>query len=107
VGQSFGGGVAMQLAYQHPEYCDVSCSSTAAGWARGELAAQVHDAPASEYLSRCFSLLRRQIGNDVSRTMQAKAAAPRIGEMWNAYASLTESENRQSFIRTIRPSSIR
>ncbi len=27
---------------------------------------------------------------------------PRLGEMWRAYASLTDGANRQSFIRTIR-----
>ena len=31
VGQSLGGGVAMQLAYQHPELASAWCSCAAAG----------------------------------------------------------------------------
>ena len=30
VGQSLGGGVAMQFVYQHPDYCQRLCSSAAA-----------------------------------------------------------------------------
>src|ERR1017187_3723614 len=65
VGHSFGGGMAMQLAYQHPE---------------------------------C-----RERGNDLSRMLHRRGIRmARIGEMWRSYASLTESTNRQSFIRTLR-----
>jgi pimeloyl-ACP methyl ester carboxylesterase len=34
VGHSFGGGIAMQFAYQFPERTSVSRSSTAAAWVR-------------------------------------------------------------------------
>ena len=84
VGQSFGGGVAMQLAYQHPEYCDRLVLVDSGGLGREvSWLLRFMTLPASEYLAKGLRL-------------------PRIGEMWNAYASLTESENRQSFIRTIR-----
>jgi len=105
VSQSFGGGVAMQLAYQHPEYCDRLVLVDSGGLGREvSWLLRFMTLPASEYLMPVlFPSFARQIGNDVSRTMQAKGLRlPRIGEMWNAYASLTESENRQSFIRTIR-----
>ena len=48
------------------------------------------------------SFVRRR-GNELSRLLHARGVRMgRIAEMWNAYASLTESDNRQAFVRTLR-----
>jgi pimeloyl-ACP methyl ester carboxylesterase len=45
----------------------------------------------------------RNLGTQVSRFLYDKGwRAPHIAETWRAYASLTESENRDAFVRTLR-----
>ena len=105
VGQSFGGGVAMQLAYQHPE-----CSERLVLVDSGGLGREVSwllrfmTLPGSEYLMPIiFPSFVRERGNELSRMLHSHGIRmARLGEMWRSYASLTESANRQSFIRTIR-----
>lgn len=60
--------------------------------------------PGSEYLMPLIfpSFVRRR-GNELSRQLHARGVRMgRLAEMWNAYASLTESDNRQAFVRTLR-----
>lgn len=105
VGQSFGGGVAMQLAYQHPEYCERLVLVDSGGLGREvSWLLRFMTLPGSEYLMPVlFPAVIRERGNDISRTLHSRGIRmARIGEMWRSYASLTESANRQSFIRTIR-----
>jgi pimeloyl-ACP methyl ester carboxylesterase len=106
VGQSLGGGVAMQFAYQYPERCDrlVLVSS-------GGLGHEVHlllralSFPGAEYLLAlgCASPLR-DAGNKVGELLGrvGLGVQPRVEEMWRAYASLTDGETRQAFVRTLR-----
>jgi pimeloyl-ACP methyl ester carboxylesterase len=105
VGQSFGGGVALQLAYQHPECCERLVLVDSGGLGR-EVSWMLRSMtlPGSEYLMPVLfpSFVRRR-GNDLSRQLHARGVRMgRIAEMWNAYASLTESDNRQAFVRTLR-----
>jgi pimeloyl-ACP methyl ester carboxylesterase len=105
VGQSFGGGVAMQLAYQHPELCERLVLVDSGGLGREvSWLLRFMTLPGSEYLMPVlFPSLVRERGNDISRMLHRHGVhMARIGEMWRSYASLTESANRQSFIRTIR-----
>lgn len=105
VGQSLGGGVAMQLAYQHPEVVErlvLVCS--------GGLGREV------SWMLRALTLPGAEVvmplicprfvadrGNDVSRFLHQRGIrAPKIGEMWRAYASLAGAENRGAFLRTLR-----
>jgi pimeloyl-ACP methyl ester carboxylesterase len=105
VGQSFGGGVAMQLSYQHPEICERLVLVDSGGLGREvSWLLRFMTLPGSEYLMPVlFPSFVRQRGNDISRLLHDHGVnMARLGEMWRSYASLTESANRQSFIRTIR-----
>jgi pimeloyl-ACP methyl ester carboxylesterase len=105
VGQSFGGGVAMQLAYQHPEFCERLVLVDSGGLGREvSWLLRFMTLPGSEYLMPLiFPSLVREWGNDVSRFLQQRGLRiPRLGEMWRSYTSLTETANRPSFLRTIR-----
>jgi pimeloyl-ACP methyl ester carboxylesterase len=105
VGQSFGGGVAMQLSYQHPELCERLVLVDSGGLGREvSWLLRFMTLPGSEYLMPViFPSFIRQRGNDISRLLHDHGIKmARLGEMWRSYASLTESANRQSFIRTIR-----
>jgi pimeloyl-ACP methyl ester carboxylesterase len=105
VGQSLGGGIAMQLAYQHPELAErlVLVNSGGLGrevsWMLRALAL-----PGAEYLMPIFfpSFVRAR-GNPISRWLHRQGIrAPHAGEMWRAYQSLVDTQNRQAFVRTLR-----
>jgi pimeloyl-ACP methyl ester carboxylesterase len=105
VGQSLGGGIAMQLAYQHPRHCErlVLVSSGGLGseisWMLRALSF-----PGAEYLGPVlFPSFVRDVGNSVSRLLRTVGLrAPRHEEEWHAYVSLTDPEARQAFLRTLR-----
>ncbi len=105
VGQSFGGGVAMQLAYQHPERCERLILVDSGGLGREvSWLLRLMALPGSEYLMPViFPRFVRDWGDDLFRIINDRGVRTgRLGEMWSAYASLAESENRQAFARTIR-----
>jgi pimeloyl-ACP methyl ester carboxylesterase len=105
VGQSLGGGVAMQFAYQHPELCErlVLVASGGLGrevsWVLRALAL-----PGAEYvLPALFPRAARRAGDRLVRFLHERGVrAPHVAEMWQAYASLTETPNRRAFVRTVR-----
>ncbi len=105
VGQSLGGGVAMQLAYQHPEVAErlVLVSSGGLGrevsWMLRALAF-----PGAELIAPAlFPGFARDLGDRVARTVARLGwRAPRVEEMWNAYSSLTDPQHRETFMRTLR-----
>jgi pimeloyl-ACP methyl ester carboxylesterase len=105
VGQSLGGGVAMQFAYQYPERCErlVVVSSGGLGlevsWILRALTL-----PGAEYLMPVlFASFVRDVGNAVSRRLRSLGLrAPRLEEEWRSYVSLTEPGNRDAFVRTLR-----
>ncbi len=106
VGQSFGGGVAMQLAYQFPERCErlVLVSSGGLGPEVNALL-RVLSLPGAEYV---FPLVcappLRDAGAWIASKLHAIGlrAAPAVEEMWRSYASLADAETRRSFFRTLR-----
>jgi pimeloyl-ACP methyl ester carboxylesterase len=105
VGQSLGGGVVMQLSYQHPEIVErlVLVSSGGLGrevnWMLRALAF-----PGAEFLAPViFPGFVKRVGDNVSRTVERLGVrAPRIAEMWDAYSSLTDPAHRDAFLRTLR-----
>ncbi|MGA2835667.1 MAG: alpha/beta fold hydrolase [Acidimicrobiales bacterium] len=105
VGQSFGGGVALQLAYQHPECCERLVLVDSGGLGR-EVSWMLRfmTLPGSEYLMPVlFPWFVRSAGDEINRRLHRRGfRMGHVAEMWNAYASLTESENRHAFVRTIR-----
>ncbi|HLM95831.1 MAG TPA: alpha/beta fold hydrolase, partial [Acidimicrobiales bacterium] len=105
VGQSFGGGVAMQFCYQNPEWCERLVLVDSGGLGREvSWLLRFMTLPGSEYLMPViFPSFVRARGDQLSRLLHSRGIRmPRTGEMWRSYASLTDSANRQSFIRTIR-----
>jgi pimeloyl-ACP methyl ester carboxylesterase len=105
VGQSFGGGVAMQLAYQHPERCERLVLVDSGGLGREvNWMLRFMTWPGSEYVMPViFPGFVRDWGDSLFRMINDRGIhLGRFGEMWSAYASLAESENRQAFARTIR-----
>ena len=105
IGQSFGGGVAMQLAYQHPERCERLVLVDSGGLGREvNWMLRFMTLPGSEYVMPVlFPSFVRNWGDGLFRTISSRGIRlGRIAEMWSAYASLAEAENRQAFARTIR-----
>jgi pimeloyl-ACP methyl ester carboxylesterase len=105
VGQSFGGGVAMQFAYQFPERCERLVLVDAGGLGREvSWMLRLFTLPAAEYLMPVlFPAFVRGWGDSVVRFVDARGVRhARAAEMWRSYRSLTEAENRKAFVRTMR-----
>ncbi len=105
VGQSFGGGVAMQFAYQYPEYCDRVVLVGSGGLGREvSWLLRALSIPGVEYaFPVLFPSFVRDRGNDLVQFLyRAGFRHARAVECWRAYASLSESENRRAFVRTLR-----
>jgi pimeloyl-ACP methyl ester carboxylesterase len=105
LGQSLGGGVAMQFAYQYPEACERLVLVSSGGLGRDvSWLLRLLSLPGSEFiLPIVVPGFVRDHGNSLSRWLHGKGIRPpRVAEMWQAYASLAESENRQAFLRTLR-----
>ncbi len=105
VGHSFGGGVAMQLAYQHPELCDrlVLVGSGGLGREVSWLLRLVTLPGAEHLMPLIFPRLVANRGTDLFNLLgRFGLNAPRLGEMWRSYSSLALTENRKAFARTIR-----
>jgi pimeloyl-ACP methyl ester carboxylesterase len=105
VGQSLGGGVAMQLAYQHPELAERLVLVGSGGLGREvSWILRLLTLPGAELvLPVLFPGAVRDRGDAVSRFLRDRGLrAPHIAEMWRSYRSLTESDNRQAFVRTLR-----
>lgn len=105
VGQSFGGGVAMQFAYQFPERCERLVLVDAGGLGREvSWMLRAMTLPAAEYLMPViFPAFARNWGDSVSKFLRDRGIRhDRSAEMWRSYRSLTEPENRRAFVRTMR-----
>lgn len=105
VGQSLGGGVAMQLAYQHPELVERLVLVCSGGLGREvNWMLRLLSLPGSELVMPIlFPRFLRDRGNDLNRFLHDQGIrAPHLGEMWRAYASLSGAENRGAFLRTVR-----
>jgi len=105
VGQSFGGGVALQFAYQFPERCERLVLVDAGGLGREvSWLLKVVTLPAAEYvLPVVFSPFLRDRGDSVMRFLHDRGIRnARATEMWRSFASLAEPASRQAFIRTMR-----
>ena len=105
VGQSFGGGVAMQLAYQHPELCDrmVLVGSGGLGREVSWLLRLLTLPGAEQLMPLIFPGFLAHRGDDVGQFLHNRGLrAPLLSEMWRAYSSLAGAENRKAFVRTMR-----
>jgi pimeloyl-ACP methyl ester carboxylesterase len=105
IGQSLGGGVAMQFVYQHPDYCQrlILISSGGLGPDVG-WTLRLLSAPGAELILPVIA--PRPIltaGNKLRSWLGAAGIqSPRGAEVWSAYSSLSDAETRQAFLRTLR-----
>jgi pimeloyl-ACP methyl ester carboxylesterase len=105
VGQSLGGGVAMQLAYQFPQRCERLVLVGSGGLGREvSIVLRALTFPGAEYVFPlvCAPWLR-DTGNWMASCLRGVGllAAPAIEEVWRSYASLAEADTRRAFFRTL------
>ncbi len=105
VGQSLGGGVAMQFVYQHPDYCQrlILISSGGLGPDVG-WTLRLLSAPGAELILPVIAPQPVLTAGNKLRSWFSAAGiqSPRGAEVWSAYSSLSDSETRQAFLRTLR-----
>jgi pimeloyl-ACP methyl ester carboxylesterase len=105
IGQSFGGGVAMQFAYQFPERCERLVLVDAGGLGREvSWMLRLTTLPAAEFvLPIIFCSPIRTCGESILGLLRGWGIRhARAEEMWRSYASLADPPNRRAFIRTMR-----
>jgi pimeloyl-ACP methyl ester carboxylesterase len=106
IGQSLGGGVAMQFAYQFPERCERLILINSGGLGR-EVTRYLRmlTIPGFEYLFPLFCSQRFCDAVSAIATRFARAGAqsnPATEEVWRSYASLAHAERRRAFFRALR-----
>ena len=105
IGQSYGGGVALQFAYQFPELCERIVLVDAGGLGREvNWILRLATLPAAEFVMPVlFPSFARNWGDTVIKVLrQLGLRNARAEEVWNAYRSLTNPENRKAFVTTMR-----
>ncbi len=106
VGQSLGGGIAMQFAYQYPDRCERLVLVGSGGLGR-EVSPLVRFAafPGSEYLlPLAFNSLSRDVGRHLVDGLAriGLRTSPQVTEVRRACEALSDSETRAAFLRTLR-----
>jgi pimeloyl-ACP methyl ester carboxylesterase len=106
VGQSLGGGVAMQFSYQYPERTErlVLVGSGGLGREVNRLLSLL-SLPGSEAVLKlaCAEPVRRAIEATASGAARlGLRPAPVVAELWRSYASLGDDAARSAFLRTLR-----
>ena len=105
IGHSLGGGVAMQLSYQHPELCERMVLVSSGGLGREINAAlRLLALPGAElvlpFIAPSFV---RERGDALFAWMREKGIrSPRMDEGWQAYSSLADPASRRAFVRELR-----
>ena len=106
VGQSLGGGVAMQLAYQFPERCERLVLVNSGGLGREvTFYLRMLTLPGFESLFPLFcSPPLRDAGDRVAAWLRraGRRSTPAGQEIWRSYASLADAESRRAFFRSLR-----
>jgi len=106
VGQSLGGGVAMQFSYQYPERCERLMLVGSGG-----LGPEVNPILRLLTLPGAELVLRVACAAPVRGTVEAVGGlaahvglrpAPVVSELWRSYASLGDDATREAFLRTLR-----
>jgi pimeloyl-ACP methyl ester carboxylesterase len=106
VGHSLGGGIAMQFAYQFPEWCErlVLVGSGGLGKEVSPLLRAL-SAPGAEYVLALLLNSRlhgwaRSVGTTVGRV--GIRGDQLMTELWNSYSRLTDVRAQRAFFHTIR-----
>ncbi len=106
VGQSLGGGVVMQFAYQFPERCERLVLVSSGGLGR-EVSPLLRGLafPGSEFiLPLVCNRWLYDTGTTVTRWIGRLGLrpAPYMTEIWSSYGSLADAETRAAFVHTLR-----
>jgi pimeloyl-ACP methyl ester carboxylesterase len=105
VGHSLGGGVAMQLAYQFPEFADrlVLVSSGGLG-PEVTLVLRAAALPGSDLVIAATARIGSRAGAAFGRGLGVVGLRPTIdvAEVARGYASLSDGERRAAFLATVR-----
>jgi pimeloyl-ACP methyl ester carboxylesterase len=106
VGQSLGGGVAMQFAYQFPSRCERLVLVGSGGLGRDVSALlRALAFPGVEFL---YPVIFASVFRDAARGVLGGLRrvglrpSPYVEQIWQSYESLTEPETRAAFARTLR-----
>jgi pimeloyl-ACP methyl ester carboxylesterase len=106
VGQSLGGGVAMQFAYQFPERCERLVLVNSGGLGHEvTFYLRMLTLPGFESVFPLFCTPQlRDAGSRVARWLERAGvrSTPARAEIWRSYASLADTESRRAFFRTLR-----
>lgn len=105
VGQSLGGGIAMQFAYQHPERIERLVLVNSGGLGPDvALILRALALPGAEWVTPLlFQPFVRDAGNAIGRQIgRFGVRAPSFEEEWKAFGTLTDPETRVAFQRTLR-----
>jgi pimeloyl-ACP methyl ester carboxylesterase len=106
VGQSLGGGVAMQFSYQYPERTERLVLVGSGGLGREvNPILRFLSLPGSDTVLRlaCAARVRRAVESVGGRAARVGLRpAPVVAELWRSYASLGDDAARRAFLRTLR-----
>jgi pimeloyl-ACP methyl ester carboxylesterase len=106
VGQSLGGGIAMQLAYQFPERCErlVLVSSGGLGREVNPLLRGLSLPGAEQLFPLVCSPALRDAGHRLATWLGGGMLrpAPALEEIWRSYAALADDDTRRAFFQTLR-----
>jgi len=106
IGQSLGGGIVMQMAYQLPEHCERLVLVNSGGFGREvNVILRLLALPSAELV---FPLVcSPRLRDAASRAGQwlgdaGVRSTPARQEMWRSYASLVDGPSRRAFFRSLR-----
>lgn len=106
VGQSLGGGIAMQFSYQYPERCErlVLVGSGGLGQEVMPILRALALPGIDLVLPAAFLPLFRNAGDGVGRFLRRIGlhTSPQVNEIWRSYSSLVDADTRSAFIHTLR-----
>ena len=106
VGQSLGGGIAMQFAYQFPERCERLALVSSGGLGQEvNLLLRALTLPGAEYVLPFVCTNRvHDLGTSVAGWLRNLGLRPsrHLVEVWESYGSLADAEARVAFLHTLR-----
>ena len=105
IGQSLGGGVALQFVYQYPEFCERIVLIGSGGLGREvNWILRILAVPGAELLLTAGAApFLVNTGNAVRGFFRSKGVhAAALSESWAAYESLGERGHRRAFFKTLR-----